>query len=146
MTWWKAQGYNEEKGSTLANAARRKYNGLGANGRAQGNCVGIVRQVINDVNHTNYKRFGQARNIGHEYLCNDPNFKKIVVDMSQLKASDIPPGAIVLYPSGYAGGPLSYCGHGEIAGGNGFGYSDVKTTLLSNHGKRRNPCEIWIPV
>ena len=143
LSWWISQGYNEEKGKQLA-ASGMKYCKIAKQNGVKGNCVGEVRKAINEVcynGQTHYKRFGKAYQIGDIFLSNDKNFKKIDVSGMNLSPKDIPAGVIVLYGPGYSNGKGSYCGHGELSGGDGLGYSDCVTHLL-----KKKPTEIWIPV
>lgn len=148
LSWWKAQGYNEEKGKELAANTKKHSDALKAQG-ITAQCGRGVRLGINDTYYNgslHYERFGQARLTGDVTLSNDSNFKKIDIQGLNLSKEDIPAGAIVIYDSGYSNGKYSYCGHIEVADGNGHGYSDFTSTLLQNRGVRKEPKEIWIPV
>ncbi len=143
--WWQKLGYNESKGQALLQNGKR-WSDLAQSQGVKAQCGGYVRRALNDTYGTNFTRFGKACNTGDDYLSKMPQLKKIDVSGLNLKPTDIPPGAIVIYPPGYSNGAGKTCGHIEISDGNGAGYSDVKTHLLSNWGRERKPQEIWIPV
>lgn len=148
LSWWKAQGYNEEKGKQLAANTKRHSDDLYRRG-IKGECGQGVRKGIQDTFYngaTVWKSFGQARLTGDKYLSKVPHLKKINVEGMNLSKNDIPAGAIVIYDAGYSRSSKSYCGHIEVSGGNGHGYSDLTTTLLQNRGAKKVPKEIWIPV
>ena len=145
ISWWKAQDYNEEKGKKLAECAIRHSNSLESRGVTD-KCGRGVRESVNIAFYggaEHHKAQGlDAKDFGNKYFVHDTNFKKINVEGLHLSKNDIPAGAIVIYEH-YSGNPS---GHIEVSDGNGHGYSDLKTTLLQNHCKRREPKEIWIPV
>lgn len=143
--WWQKLGYNESKGQALLQNGKRWSDYAQSQG-VKAQCGGYVRRALNDTYGTNFTRFGKACDTGNDYLSQMPQLKKIDVSNMKLKPSDIPPGAIVIYGPGYSNGAGRVCGHIEISDGNGSGYSDLKTHLLSNWGQRREPQEIWIPV
>ncbi|MBR1908094.1 hypothetical protein IJ818_04070 [bacterium] len=144
-SWWQQLGYNEEKGKQLLSNGKR-WSDLAQSQGVKAQCGGYVRRALNDTYGTSFTRFGKACNTGDDYLSRMPQLKKIDVSGLHLKPTDIPPGAIVIYPPGYSSGAGTTCGHIEISDGQGSGYSDLKTHLLSNRGQRREPQEIWIPV
>ena len=144
LAFWKNLGYNEEKGKTLLEKAKRsQYRGK------KHECVAVVREAINDTYYNgqlHYQRFGKACNIGDEFLCHDSNFKKVIPDWNAT-ANDFPPGAIIVYygdngsGNGYVRGDAR--GHGELAYGDGSGKG------LSNYDLAIKPDkikEVWIPV
>ena len=148
LDWWKAQGYNEEKGKALAINTKKRSNSLRAQG-ISGQCSRGVREGINDTFYSgkpHYSSFGQARLAGEKYLSKDQNFKKIDVSGIKLTKNNIPAGVTLIYGPGYSNSKINYCGHLEVSDGNGHGYSDVTTTLLQNWGRHREPIEVWIPV
>lgn len=148
LDWWKAQGYNEEKGKALAINTKKRSNSLRAQG-ISGQCSRGVREGINDAFYSgkpHYSSFGQARLTGEKYLSKDQNFKKIDVSGIKLTKNNIPAGVVLIYGPGYSNSKINHCGHIETSDGNGHGYSDVTTTLLQNWGRHREPIEVWIPV
>lgn len=145
LEWWKEQGYNEEMGKKLAENTKKNSDSLRSQ-EITGQCGKGVRLGINETFGTKYENFPQARLTGDEILKNDKHFKKIDISDIKLDAKNIPAGAIIIYGAGYSSGKNSHCGHIEVSDGNGKGYSDLTTTLLSNYGRHRAPKEIWIPV
>lgn len=144
LAFWKNLGYNEEKGKTLLEKAKRsQYRGK------KHECVAVVREAINDTYYNgelHYKRFGNACKIGDDFLSSDSNFKKIIPDWGAT-AKDFPPGAIIVYygdngsGNGYVKGDSR--GHGELAYGDGSGKG------ISNYDLEIKPDkikEVWIPV
>jgi hypothetical protein len=147
LSWWKQQGYNEEKGKQLAANTKKRSEALKAEGVTR-QCGRGVRLGLNDTFYggsTHYAGFGYANQTGDTDLCHDKNLKKIDVSGMHLSKEDIPAGVIVIYQS-YSSGQDKDKGHIEVSDGNGHGYSDLTTTLLQNHGVRKEPKEIWIPV
>lgn len=169
LSWWKAQGYNEEAGKRLAANTKKRSDEL-FNAGITGQCGMGVRGGINDTyyggnNNTlkvetgangkkkaryegsqHYQSFGYAKDTGTSYLSQDSHLKKIDVRGMHLTKNDIPAGAIIIYEAGYSSGSNSHCGHIEVSDGNGHGYSDYTSTLLQNYGARKEPKEIWLPV
>lgn len=175
MQKWLEQGYNEVSGIELAKNTRKRSNVLHNQGYTD-QCGGGVREGIyltygneeysdsgeirRGLNRYSKKAFGKARNTGDERLSHDICFRKFNWEQAGFVDEDgnctltkemIPAGAIVIYDGGYSFNDAKkpaeqQCGHIEVSDGNGHGYSDLTTTLLSNHGRRRAPKEIWIPV
>ena len=145
LSWWKEQGYNEEKGKQLAANTKKRSDALKAAG-IKSQCGRGVREGVNDTFYNGKEHHvGQdlaAKVFGDRYFANDKNLKKINVRGMNLSKEDIPAGAIIIYEN-YSSNPA---GHIEVSGGNGHGYSDFTSTLLQNHGIRKEPKEIWIPV
>ena len=151
LQWWKDQGYNEEKGLEFASVAKEVSDKMHA-AKSESGCGTGVRKSVNEYFYSDEKEHYSggwyANVVGSKYLSIDKNFKKITIpsDMS-LGPNDIPAGAIIIYDLCYSDSEASAkYGHIEVSGGNGCGYSDVTTTLLSNRGRERKPKEIWIPV
>ncbi len=141
LSWWKAQGYNEEKGKRLAAVAKRRADGR----KSTSDCATFVKNDINEAIYgtKHYATLGNGNQCGKKSLDSDKNFKKIDVSGMHLDANDIPAGVIVTYKR-YSTHPA---GHVEIASGNGKGYSDFTSRkLFQNYGQRREPMEIYIPV
>lgn len=165
LQWWKDLGYNEENGLALARNVKKRSDELHAAG-VKSQCAMGVRGGINDTYYNgsdvklktyydngklkakyegtqHYKGFGKAKDVGDNFLSKDMHFKKIDISGMELSADDIPAGVTVIYED-YSG---NKCGHIEVSGGNGHGYSDfTSTSLFRNNGKDRKPKEIWIPV
>ena len=146
LSWWKAQGYNEEKGKRLASKTKIRSDALHNKG-ITGQCGQGVREGINDAFYngaTHHAPMGlAAKNFGSRYFVNDKNLKKINVEGLHLTENDIPAGAIIIYEH-YSKNPA---GHIEVSDGNGHGLSDFTSKrLFYNNGVRREPKEIWIPV
>ena len=145
LGWWKAQGYNEEKGKKLAENTKKRSNALKAKG-IKSRCGQGVREGVNDtfykgeVHHKPQNL--NAKDFGNKYFAHDTNLKKIDIRGMKLSKKDIPTGVIIIYEN-YSGNPA---GHIEVSGWNGEGYSNFTSTLLQNHGKYKKPKEIWIPV
>ena len=137
LNWWKAQGYDEEMGKKLAADAAAHAK------RDPGECVGYVRRSLNRVYGSNMKNAGAAYKFGDK-LMSDPVLKNKwkKVDVSGLKDSEFPEGAIVLWKpktQGYTKGKAALYGHGAIAH-NGDGYANGVVSNLSTYA------EVWIPV
>ena len=145
LSWWKAQGYNEEKGKKLA-AQTKKYSDYLYRKGIKSQCGKGVRHGVNEAFYNGVVHHKpqnlDAKVFGDKYFAYDDNLKKINVKGLKLTKYDIPEGAIVIYEK-YSKNPA---GHIEVSDGNGHGYSNLKTTLLQNHGQYKQPKEIWIPV
>jgi len=144
LAWWKAQGYDEEKGQELSlNAFNKPHK------RQVGQCVGYTRETINEVYGTDFKPEdnGAAERFGYKIL-SSPRLKAKggyfkCFRINGIKPSQVPDGAILIWPhTAYANKPNSKAalyGHGGIAH-NGKVYSNCVCQNLSKC------CEIWIPV
>ncbi|MBO7672367.1 hypothetical protein J6S88_03050 [bacterium] len=142
LDWWRAQGYDEEKGNELSlNAFNKPHQGK------SGECVGYTRKTINEVYGTTFTNAGAAERFGYKIL-SSPELEAAgghfrCFKINGIKPSQVPDGAVLIWPhTAYAdkpGSKASLYGHGGIAHG-GKVYSNCVCQNLSKC------CEIWIPV
>lgn len=125
----KSIGYDSTKGERLAKIAKKNASGF------SGYCATYAKRDIATAGLGNYE-------YGHAFQCDDilrknPNFKEISTTGLDLKR--LPAGCVLVYERGVAGYSNKY-GHIEITGGDGYAYSDGKTSNI------RPGAKVFIPV
>ncbi len=127
---WTSLGYNENKGTELAQNALSNAVGW------TGYCARHVKTAIAKTNLGSYQSGNACDMIG--ILDGNPNFKRISPSGVNLKT--LPAGCILVYGRGVAGYSSKY-GHTEITTGTGKAVSDGITNNLY-----KTPTAIYMPI